>query len=42
VFYFEEIRRTVLKYNLGRQWGLEVDGADSGSCGVDVGDMLQN
>jgi len=42
VFYFEDIRRTVLKYTLGRQWGLEVDGTDSGSCCVDVGDLLQN
>jgi hypothetical protein len=42
MFYFENIRRTVLKYTLGRQWGLEVNGADSGSCGVHAGDLLQN
>jgi hypothetical protein len=42
VFYFEHIRGTELKYIFGRQWGLEVDGADSGSCGVDAGDLIQN
>lgn len=42
MFYFEDIKRTELKYILRRQRGLEVDGADSGSCGVDAADQLQN
>jgi len=42
VFYSDDIRGIELKYILGRQWALEVDGADSGSCGVDAGDLLQN